>query len=806
MAHDRRRSARTRNIPWALTALCCAQAGVAWGQTAATPPAAAASEPAAGATQLSTVIVTGQGRSQQLQTVPIAIQVVTAEQIKKLASANLGDMNGTIPGLVVDNTQPTQPFFSLRGIGTGDFGIGTDAPVGVYVDGVYTGKTGGALMNFNDVKRIEVLKGPQGTLFGRNSAGGAISVVTNDPTGVLTTNGLVRFGNHRLVQAEVIHDRPLGDDLALRISAVSRHGGDWISDAASGQKYGGNTAWGSRVGLRWNASDATSAVLTWEHEKLDQKARPAIGLLAVPTYGADPQTYLDPRKAPLFNDAIGNRETRSFDGLRLRIERTLPIGEFTSTTAYRHFTSLNREDNDGTNRITSYLDTANIEGNTTWQQEFRLAGRNARVDWLVGASLFYEKARQTSQINTFTDSLDTLFTNVAGVAPFATVTQLAADNGVPGINLLGQSWQESMINAGRYKALAVYGDTIWHLTPATNLTTGIRFTRDEKRFSWFSPSRTAAGLDDQLAVLDAVGLLGALPPELAALLTQNQLINGQGASTAPLEVTRSWSDVSPRLVIDHRYGPNLMTYASVTRGYQSGGYNALAVNGSYEPEHVTSYELGAKGQWPEQGLAFAVALFQYRFDNLQSLSLVPSGNQAGVPAYQVTVSDQRATGLDAEARWQPSRGLRFFGAAEVIDQTYRHRVSAAGVDLSGQPVGTPRLTATTGVDLSWASAGGSASLALQASYTGATRCNDDSLAQGQCLTTPNFRVGAAMQRLDARIGWETASHGFGVALVVNNLLDKRYVTSISTVAAGLGAPYATISPPRSVMLELKASL
>ncbi|MBV8122868.1 MAG: Plug domain-containing protein, partial [Paucibacter sp.] len=131
--------------------------------------------------ELGTVEVTGQSRAQQLQSVPITMQVLGADTLKAMGATNLSSMNGFVPGLSVDDSQPTQPGYSLRGLGSGDFGIGTDSSVGVYINGVYTGKTGGALLNFNDVKRVEVLEGPQGTLFGRNSAGGAISIIQNEP-------------------------------------------------------------------------------------------------------------------------------------------------------------------------------------------------------------------------------------------------------------------------------------------------------------------------------------------------------------------------------------------------------------------------------------------------------------------------------------------------------------------------------------------------------------------------------------------------------------------------------------------------
>jgi len=815
------RTPRGALSPAALAALAalCAPAGGAWAQAAAAPtPAASAASGDAATTQ--SVTVTGNGRSQVLQNVPIALQLVSAQDLGKLAASNLGDINGYIPGLRVNADQPTQPIFTLRGIGTGDFGIGTDSPVGVYVDGVYTGKTGGALLNFNDVKRIEVLKGPQGTLFGRNSAGGAVAVVTNDPVGTFSADGVLRAGNHGTKHVDGVVNQPLGGDLALRVSATGNFSDGWQRDAASGQREHADHAWGTRAALRWSASDATQAQLSWEHEDLDQRPLPAIGLLATPSYGADPSTYLDPRKAALNNDAQGAKESRLFNGATLRVDHALPWADFTSTTAWRHFNAVNREDNDGTANAATYLSTANIEGNTTWQQEFKLAGRTPGVDWVAGASAFLERASQTSASSTNTDSLDTLFTNVAGIAPFATIGQLAQAVGVTGIDLQGRSWQENMFNSGSYKAFALYGDTIWHLTPTTNLTTGLRLTRDEKRFSWYSPLRTAAGLDAQLAALSAADFFptlvaaGALTQTdadtLQALTSTNQLINGQGASTAPLHVRKSWNNLSPRIVLDQHLDADTMVYASVTRGYQAGGFNALAVNGDYAPETVTSFELGAKGQLRAFGLSYSAALFHYQYNNLQSLSLVASGSQSGVPAYEVSSSDEKADGLDLDLRWRATPHFTFTGAAEFINQKYKTHVSSDGTDLSGQAVGTPRVVATLGADTMWPLVGGTAIATLQGAYTGPTRCNGDSLGQGTCLRTPTFRVGEATTRLDARVGWNSASGAsapsWGLALVVNNLADKRYVTGVNYIAASLGTPYATISPPRFVALELHAGL
>jgi iron complex outermembrane receptor protein len=789
-------------------ALACAAAALLAGHARA--------QSSDGVNNLGVVEVTGQSRVQQLQDVPITMSVVGAEKMKTLGAVNLGQLNGYVPGLGVSAEQPTQPSYSMRGIGSGDFGIGTDAPVGVYLNGVYTGKTGGALLNFNDVKRIEVLKGPQGTLFGRNAAGGAISIVNNDPVNRQEASGLVRFGDQGTRHIEALYNSAINDSTAFRISAVDHHQDGWITNSFDGKKMGGADDWGTRMALRW-AGEETSATLSWEHEKLDQPSRPVFLLPAAPTFPVDPANWLDPRGRTLANDPQPNVEARKFDGVTLRIEHTTPIGELTSLTAWRHFDAQNLQDNDGTALRAHYLMTGNIEENTTWQQEFRLNGKTDKLNWVAGVSAYYEKAKQTSQVNVFTDSLDTLLLNAAGLAPYQTVTGIAQQFGIPGINLLGQTWQENMHAAGEYKAFAAYGDVIWKLGEATNVTGGIRFTRDEKSFSWQNPNRIAAGLDAQLGALDQAGLfpalvgMGMMSPEEAGalqyLMSSNLEFNDPRSATAPYKIKTAWNDVSPRLVLDHHLDKSTMLFGSVTRGYQAGGFNALNVGGQYEPERVTNYELGAKGRVEGTGLFYTTSLFHYDFTNLQSLSLVPASTPGGVPTYQVTVSDQTATGLDLEANWQIDKTWRLSGAAEYIDQTYKKfSTPGGGKSLAGQPVGTPKWTATLGAEALVPLAEGRARFSLNWAYSGEQRCNDDSQAQGSCIRTATLNIGEARQRFDARIGWDAPQQRWGVALLVNNLADKQYVSSASTTGAPMGAPYASVTPPRQISIEISARL
>jgi iron complex outermembrane receptor protein len=809
-------------------ALAVAALASAGAHAQAAAPDAAASAPA---DDVQTVTVTAQGRKQEVQKVPIAIQLLGPDQIAKVGAVNLAQVADFVPGLTIDASQPTQPSYSLRGLGNGDFGIGTDAPVGVYVNGVYTGKTGGALLNFNDVKRVEVLKGPQGTLFGRNSAGGAISIVTNDPDGQNLASGLVRVGNYGTVHAEGVLDRALSEDLALRISAVGEKSDGWTTNATDGKKNPQAKTWGTRLGARWSPSDATSVVLTWEHEDLNERPRPT---WAAGSYNEDGTiTSIDPRHEQLRNDVVGGVESRLFNGLNLRIEQEL--GDkitFTSTTGWRHFNSVNVEDNDGTDNPATSLSTGNFEKSSTFEQEFRLNGKSKLADWLVGASFSSEHSSQLSRVDTNTTTLDPVLFQVlngegAGLPapPFSLLSGIGQEAGIPGFDLLGQSWQEGMHNTLAAHSEALMADVIWHVGDRTNVTTGVRFTQDTKKFSWYSPLRSAPGLDAQLAALTPAFFqqlvdAGALDEATAqALGGPGGLVQGlQGTNieftnpewmAAPVYASKTWHNTSPRLVIDHQLTPDTMVYGSVTRGYQAGGFNSVSAqanNGRFDPETITSYELGAKGRIAEAGITYGAALFHYVFKNLQSITFVqPTDGSVG--HYEITVSDVEANGLDGELNWQAAAPLRFFANGEWIDQKYKGQTNPVGNDLTGQPYGTPSLSLAAGVDVTLPLAGGKAEWSLQGSHIGATRCNADSTTQGSCLTTPTFRVGEAHERVDTRIGWSAPGDHWGVALIVNNLLDKRYVTGVSTLSAAVGVPYtASVTDPRKFQIEFSARL
>jgi iron complex outermembrane recepter protein len=788
---------------------------------ATTVAAAGAPEVSHAQDSVPAVMVTAQSRSQQIQNVPIAMQTLAGNALKDVGVANLADMDAFVPGLTVDALQSTRPLIFLRGVGTEDYGIGTDSPVGIYTDSVYVGKTGGALLNFIDVKRIEVLKGPQGTLFGRNAAAGVISIVTNDPVERFEASGLVRVGNRGAVHAELLYNTALTEGLALRIAAIDQRDNGWARNTFNGQRGGDDGVGGLRAALRWRRDD-TDAVLGWQHEVMRVSGPPVFSLTGGTVDFAGPATWVDPRKQPLANDALPNAQSRTFDGLTLRVTTPLRHAMLSSITAYRHFNTQNWQDNDGSVNPAAYIGIGNVESNSTWQQEFKLSGQTGALDWVGGVSAYRERAIQAENVDLTTRSLDTLIRHAAGIAPYATLTSLAQGIGqatgngaLQGLSLAGLPWRESIYDRGAYRAYAVYGDMLWHLDPVTNLTLGGRFTHDDKTFSWYNPPRTATELDARLAVLRQAQLfptavaLKLLTPQqaasLQAVVARNVEFSNAVSSAAPFPASRSWNNFSPRIVLDRHLTPDHMVYGSWSKGYLAGGFDALGVNGYYDQELVTNIEIGIKGQLRALGVTYDASIFHYDYTNLQSLTLVPSNAGAGVPSYQVVNSDQRATGAELNAQWTVNRIWRLNGALAYLDQTYAHYVSPTGVRLDGQPVGAPRLSATAGATARWPLWTGTADINLMVGYIGARRCNADTTAQGTCNPDGNVDTGAAREKVDMRLGWSAPSGNWGVGMVVTNLTNRQYVT-VSTLGAVVGSPYSYVTKPRTIALELRGAL
>lgn len=775
------------------------------------------------ATNLDAIVVTAQSRQQELQDVPIALQVVDQQLLDDVAADNLGDIDAFVPGLVVDAAQPTQPSFRLRGVETSDFGIGTDPAVGVFVDGVYGGRGGGVLLPFVDVERIEVLKGPQGTLFGRNTAAGAISLVTRRPQDELEARLRLRLGNYGKQYADAMWNLPTGDNSALRFNALFNHSDGWFKDGANGKDLGGENVWATRAAWQVGLGENTTALVSWDHESLDQSGRVTTGIVPLPAYPqrppvpVDPDDYLDPRDIPTYSDAT-NAEWRTFDGVTLIVDHALTWGHLTSTTSWRQYDALNQTEEDGTNRADLYIDSVNTESNETFYQEFKFAGSNARLDWVAGASFFKEDADQTSEVNTNTAAVDNIVRNV-GVAYelgvpdgslFNFTSMLAQMNGIP-ISLVGDRWNERFTNTLSTTAYAAFGDVIWRATDKLNLTFGLRYTRDEKDFTWLNTPRNAPELEAKLDLLESLGFFDALA-QMGIPITRELLTFDMAFIDPPAMVNkgvlvrdkRSWSDFSPRFVVDYHFNDKAMVFGSLAKGYKAGGFNALQIGPAFENEDVWNAEVGIKQSFGR--FSYNASLFHYRYDNRQSIRLIDPdpNNPVDIPRFVFDTGDLEATGIDFDMRWKVTDAFTLDAQAEWIDSKYKDYVTPEGVDLDGEPTGEPRFTASVGAAYKM-SLGDSGDLRLSArhAYRGRTRCNAGSDLQGDCGVNALLDIGEPRERTDVRVGWTSPQGTWSWAVYGNNIFDNQYVKGLNTYGRGpLGVVGATISEPRTYGMEV----
>jgi iron complex outermembrane receptor protein len=775
------------------------------------------------ADDIQSVVVTAQSRKQFVQDVPMTMQVLTARDIDNIGARDLAELNGYVPGLVIEASEPTQPSFGIRGVNARDFGIATDSPVGIYVDGVYTGKTGGALMNFIDIQRIEVVKGPQGTLFGRNSAAGAIAITTNEPGKDLDAAGHIKLGKFGRADANVMMNLPISDTLAARLVAVRSGSEGWVDNTATGKKSGGDKDWATRLSLRKDFGGDAKLVFAWEHENMEQYGRPAFGVIKDPSlplggytgvYNASyTANFVNPFDAPLANDQQGS-EGRKFDGATLRFETPLAGMTFSSTSAYRRFATHNLTDNDGGARPDLQLATQDAKRARSFQQEFKLSGKTDRLDWIAGLSFYHNNEHQDAGAYVTTGTLDTLSQLGGGDPNFAMLFGGLAAAGLPGVGPSTVfSWDETHYSDVKTRSASIYGDTIWHLTAATNLTAGLRYTQDKKQMTWYVPGRVSPQLDNFLNSFGPLaGLNAASFPSNVIFATAAQL------ASSPVTRDKDWTDFSPRLVLDHKLDPDTLLFTSIARGYQAGGFNiftppnpasptATGRDPSFEPEKMTNFEAGVKMSLPALKATINASLFAYKFKNLQDIQLYSVGS---LPTYNVVSSDQKAQGLDLDGRMRITPRVTVFGGMEYIDQTYTRyqRLDAAGnvsLNLGGQPVGTPRLTAMAGVNLNWEAGAGRGSLNFQGTHSSATRCNSDT-AKLSCLSTARLRTGVATTKFDARLAWDSASGRYGAALLVNNVFDKRYIQTLGGQTEQFGAPYSDLTAPRQVAVEFRASM
>lgn len=662
----------------------------------------AASSPAVlSAPALEMVLVTAQKIEEGLQDVPIAVQAISAQQIQNLKAQDIGDLGIFLPN--VDTSRaPNQPRYKIRGIGTEDFGVGADPAVGVYLDGVYIGRSGGSRSAFNDLARVEVLNGPQGTLFGRNAAAGAIQYVTNKPVDEQSGWGKVTLGDYDRFQIEGVYNTTLADNLFWRTSALYNERDGFIDNLAIGENQSRQENWAISTALRWQPDDNLDVIWRMEYDEVDQDSRPAHSAVFGPRQGSDFDTNVT-------REALD--ETRELFGTSVHVTYDLSFGTFTSITSYREYQTENPENKDGANDEFWRFDDFNAEDNEQWSQEFRLSGESFdRLRWVVGFNYYEETAKQTSGIIISPFAVDRLIVEGEIGIPYDSVTpgdgfDIAWTAVFPdldrifdsGAQILAQGFDytEFIDVQGDYESWAVFGDVTWSVTDNLDITAGIRYTEDDKQFSRFSQ-------------YNDIGIWFAFPQTDIDAQGNWDPENG---TLGKVRQSADWDETTPRIVVEWRVLEDAMLYFSWAEGYKAGGFNSVGDrhdDPAFDPESVENYEVGIKSTWFDNRLRVNAAYFQYEYDNLQELNFIAAEclPNSSTGTYQFETSDIEGDGIELSVAFAATERLEVWGGLGTLDAEFTERQRRRAVDGvcnvaddSGEKFGdSPELSYTIGAN------------------------------------------------------------------------------------------------------------
>ncbi len=627
-------------VPLALTA------SAATAQDPEEPEAAVADE----------ITVTAQRVEEAIQDVPISIVTRSGEELERQAIIDAHALAEASPGVVISGQSPTtgEVAIIIRGIGSSTLGIGSEPTVGYYVDGVYMPRPQAAVNPFLDLERVEILRGPQGTLWGRNSTAGAVNVVTRAPEGQF--HGRLFTSLSEYDSSESAEGRRYGMSLTGPVSskvwgrftgATAQVEDPTYNDflGAGPDNFDGVTLRGSLTFLPSDSltftirADSTDddAHANFPFKPFDVSPYSTVGTLNR-FYG-----FSDPDDIHRISTDTTPLSTYEESGFSLTVNKAMGSGtSFTSISSWRSFDSARDTDIDGSpNALITNSGTFDSEW---WSQEFQLHGASERANWVAGAYAFGEESGM--QVDNVTDLALLqvwLFANSPQTFLFDPTTYCSLGILAPPF-LCGPNYYnavapfiglsrpgtptplpfETSLDASLH---AAYGQIDWHLSDRVSLTTGARYTADEK-------DQDQASLNFQTFM-----------PELQQL-------------------NDSWSALTPKLGLEVRPADNVMLYGAVTAGYKSGGYNSLSLQPAFDEETVTSYEVGVKTSLADRKVRINAAAFHYDYDDLQVSVLYPDRSVVE------NAANARIQGFDFEVSVRPNRQFSFDVSFEYLDDEF----------------------------------------------------------------------------------------------------------------------------------------
>lgn len=722
-----------------------------------------------------TIVVTAQRREQNLQDVPIAVTAVGSEALIQSGTTDLQDLTALTPGLTGKNQGLASAIYSIRGINSNSFGVGGDNSVGIFVDEVFIGRQAISNIGFLDAERVEVLKGPQGTLFGRNSTAGAISITSKKPGNDFEGEARISYGDRDGFDANTFEafgaiSIPVVEDVfSVRIAGQRQYQDGTWTNVATGERAGDNEVWSGRITGVLNVTDTLSVTGFYSIFRQDTTGFPW-GTTNPDLVALAPGSSTDPF------DRLVAFDTEQFERRDADVAGLTVEWEISPDVSIKSITSFTSIDDQGVTDLDGSIlpivsanfgpDPAAVAANpgftlgsddTTFSQELRLSGSTDKLDWLIGVSYFEEDIDDPITFG-FNDNFlvggtpipaDTFFPG----QPAFGVCDATSDGLLGPCNPNGR---ESVLIGVESESYAIFGDARYQFNDALALTVGLRYSRDEKQFTFTS----------------------FIEPSVAAALFGGSVVFPD-TGAQPITFEDDWNDLQPRFVLDYKVSDDVLTYASISRGFKAGGFDISQVQANipFDEESVWAYEVGVKSQLG--GLAtFNLAAYFNDYSGLQVQTTVGGITQT------VNVPTLDSYGFEAELYAEPLDGLDVtlgvaFNESEfgtfVIDDIIA--MDGSTVDLAGNRV--PQTSR-------W-------SLNAVAQYTHALSDNLDLYVRGDA----NFRSREfeTIENLDqfsqegfwlanARIGLNDANRAWEVALFVQNLFDKEYVNFRNNLGFG----------------------
>lgn len=643
-----------------------ALSGTAFAQAAQEP--AAATQNGAGTSDFD-IVVTAQRREERLIDVPIAVSAVSSATLERAGVQNINNVQALIPNIQINQTPGNSfsPVISIRGLApSADTSLARDQPVGLYLDGVPIAKSTGAAFDTVDLQRIEVLRGPQGTLYGKNTIGGAVNLVTQAPSGELGGQMWFSYGSWGRFQRRLSADLPAIGDFKVKLGYSGTTQGGYWHNSATRKDFGSQRINAGRVDVLWEPSANFSA--RYVYDISDAEGEPT--LLAISAIGASFPAAVRPLIAsqvtpdrPGRNDVAAQSARRSdyrVTGHSLTLNWDLgagALGDVTlrSITARRTLKTRSESDFDGT-----ALDLVRFLLNNDYEaisQEFQIIGTADTIKYTIGA--FY----------------------------------LDDDYSVynPRWNFqFGANRYDLSDRGGGNRSLAGYGQLTW--TPdfaarALDLSVGLRYTSDRKDARELFIANTAYGTNPAAA---ASGVFernpNGTPITRSGQPAAGARPGGPGAGPydlIPLERQDKWSQFNPEFNAVYRLQPDWSVYGRVATGFKSGGINDtastnLAFNTPYDPEDLLSFELGTKFTSPDRVFSLNLAVYHSIYKNFQAGVFVPELVTTNI----INAGKAKFTGVEVEGAVRPFEGLTLNFGGGYLNARYTDFVLPSGENVT----------------------------------------------------------------------------------------------------------------------------